>query len=56
MAGPVPLYGFPQEVLLGIEFDFFFQDGCHGRLPSFLFPFFRLQNNAENDFEQSEES
>jgi hypothetical protein len=30
MAGPVPLDCLPQEVLLGVELDFAFQDDVHG--------------------------
>ena len=30
MAGPVPLDGPSQEVLLGVELDFAFQDDVHG--------------------------
>jgi hypothetical protein len=35
-AGPVSLYGFPQDVSLRIELDFFV-DGCHGLYSSSLF-------------------
>jgi hypothetical protein len=37
MAGSVPLYRFPQEVLLGVEFDLFIQSCFHGLSLSFPF-------------------
>jgi hypothetical protein len=36
-AGPVSLYGLPQDVSPGIEFDSLGADGCHGLYVSSLF-------------------
>ena len=55
MAGPVPLDRLSQEVLLGVELDFAFQNDVHGFNPLSFFPFFWLYINPEEGLKQSEE-